>query len=64
MDGLLVPEGNYEALAAALQRLIESPDLCCKLGESGYAKVAKSYQSSQVTHQLLDYLCGARDVGE
>lgn len=56
VDGLLVPEGNYEALAAALQRLIESPDLCRKLGEAGYAKVAKSYQSSQVTHQLLDYL--------
>jgi glycosyltransferase involved in cell wall biosynthesis len=38
-DGLLVPEGDVEALADALQRLQQNPDLCRHLGENGLAKV-------------------------
>lgn len=38
-DGLLVPFGDVEALAAAFWKLAESPELRRKLGEHGRAKV-------------------------
>ena len=37
--GLLVPAGNPDALAAALDRLIQSPDLCHRLGVTGRQRV-------------------------
>ena len=35
-NGLLVPFGDVEALAAAIRRLLENPDWAAQLGESGY----------------------------
>ena len=34
--GLLVPTKNPDALAAAIRRLVENPDLARRLGENGY----------------------------
>src|SRR5690606_38244007 len=55
-DGLLVPEADVEALAAALARLWGDPDLCRRLGEAGYRKAAARYEAKAVTHQLVDAL--------
>lgn len=56
VDGLLVPEGDTEALAEALHQVWSSPSLCRRLGEAGYAKVVERYQASAVTQQLLTHL--------
>lgn len=56
VDGLLVDEGDSQALAEALWRLSASPDLCKRLGEAGYAKVVAHYEAHQVTARLLEHL--------
>lgn len=56
VDGLVVPEGDIEGLAEALLRLAESPDLCRRLGEAGYAKVVAHYEAGKVTRHLLEQL--------
>jgi glycosyltransferase involved in cell wall biosynthesis len=56
VDGLLVPEGDVEALAEALHRLSTAPDLCRRLGEAGHARVLRDYEAGAVTRRLLDAL--------
>ena len=51
-DGLLVPEGDVEALADALQLLQQQPDLCRRLGENGLAKVRRSFTVDKVAGEL------------
>jgi glycosyltransferase involved in cell wall biosynthesis len=51
-DGLLVPEGNVEALADALHLLQQRPDLCRRLGENGLAKVRQSFTVDKVITKL------------
>lgn len=53
VDGLLVPEGDTNALAEALSLLASSPELCRRLGEAGHAKVLERYEAAAVTKQLL-----------
>lgn len=43
VDGLLVTASDIEGLAAAIQRLIGSPDLCRDLGEAGRKRVLERY---------------------
>ena len=52
-DGLLVPEGDTEALAGALHRLVSSAELCRRLGEAGHEKVVRCYEAGDVTRLLL-----------
>ncbi|MEO1376412.1 MAG: glycosyltransferase family 4 protein [Cyanobacteria bacterium J06635_10] len=42
-NGLLVPTANSPALAKAISKLIENPDLIKRMGEAGRKKVATSY---------------------
>ncbi|WP_313514286.1 glycosyltransferase family 4 protein [Pseudomonas sp.] len=56
VDGLLVAEGDTQALAEALLRLARSPELCRRLGEAGHAKVVARYEAGAVTRQLLGRL--------
>jgi len=51
-DGLLVPEGNVEALADALQLLKQRPDLRCRLAENGLAKVRRFFTPDKVARDL------------
>jgi glycosyltransferase involved in cell wall biosynthesis len=46
-NGLLVPDGNVKALGAALNRLIEDPDLRRQMGAAG-AEMAKQYEPDQI----------------
>lgn len=42
-DGLLVPPGDAGALAAAIGRILDHPDLACRLADKAFIKVSKSY---------------------
>jgi glycosyltransferase involved in cell wall biosynthesis len=43
VDGLLVPFGDVDSLAQAIQRLLSNPDLAHQFGTAGYAKVHAHY---------------------
>jgi colanic acid/amylovoran biosynthesis glycosyltransferase len=42
-DGLLVPPADPEALSNALERLMDDPDLCARLGKSARERVLERY---------------------
>ncbi len=46
-NGFLVPPADSQALAQAISKLIENPDLIKKMGEAGREKVATSYYWQQ-----------------
>lgn len=52
-DGLLVPEGDEQALADALWRLRADPALAARLGARGREKVRRHYTLDRVADQLL-----------
>jgi glycosyltransferase involved in cell wall biosynthesis len=52
-DGLLVPFGDEDALAAAIEALLVDPDRRRTMGEQGRAKVKAGYTWDQVYHRLL-----------
>jgi len=52
-DGLIVPEGDVEALRAALRRLMIAPDLRRELGQRGRARVLARYTQAQVAAQTV-----------
>lgn len=54
VNGLLVQEGDINALAQAIGRLSESPELCRSLGMAGYEKVRSHFEAGAVTKLLLD----------
>lgn len=43
IDGLLVPPGDTEALAAAIARVMDNPETCQGLGEAGRRRVIDKY---------------------
>lgn len=56
VDGLLVPEGDLEALAQAMWQLHESPELCRRLGEAGHLRAMTEFEAALVTRRLLAHL--------
>ena len=53
IDGLLVPPADPQAFAAALIRLIDSPDLCLAIGKSGRERVIEQFNLSKNATKLL-----------
>ncbi len=48
VDGLLVPFGNPEAIASAVERIANAPGLADSMARSGYAKIEDCYGWSHV----------------
>jgi colanic acid/amylovoran biosynthesis glycosyltransferase len=53
-DGLLVTPSDVEALAEAIERLIDDPDLRQRLAASGRDRVQKNYQLDRNIERLAD----------
>lgn len=51
VDGLLVPFGDVEGLAKAVQRLIDNPDERKKLGDAAYANARKRFSVNAIIPQ-------------
>jgi glycosyltransferase involved in cell wall biosynthesis len=49
VTGLLVPPGDAAALAAALRRLLDEPDLARKLGEAGRRRLREQFSWEAIT---------------
>jgi glycosyltransferase involved in cell wall biosynthesis len=54
VDGLLVPLGDHDALAHALQSLIRSPDLRQRLGAAGRRRVAEHFTIAYTAAKVQD----------
>jgi glycosyltransferase involved in cell wall biosynthesis len=57
-EGLLVEPGDERALAAALQRLADEPELRRALGSAARARYERSYRPSRLTRDLAEALGG------
>jgi glycosyltransferase involved in cell wall biosynthesis len=52
--GLLVPPRDSGALADALGRLLEDPELRARMGEAGYRRVADRFAADTMTRRVLE----------
>jgi glycosyltransferase involved in cell wall biosynthesis len=51
-EGLTVPSNDAVALADALRRLLDEPELARKLGQAGHARASAEYQQSQFMDRM------------
>jgi glycosyltransferase involved in cell wall biosynthesis len=58
-NGLLAAEKDSESLAAAIELLLEKPDLRCRLGENGRQKVMEAFSLDRSTAKVRDLLLRA-----
>ena len=52
-NGLMVEPGNVQQLKESLLKLLTSPELCKKFGESSYIHVKNNYTWNKVMENLL-----------
>ncbi|MBF0181248.1 MAG: glycosyltransferase family 4 protein [Magnetococcales bacterium] len=53
-EGLLVPGGDPEAMAAAVARLTGDPDLAGRMGQALRAKIAREYSAQVMANRYLE----------
>jgi glycosyltransferase involved in cell wall biosynthesis len=58
-QGFLVTPGDVDELRVAIHRLLNSPHLRARLGDSGRATVEADYDAEHNAHRLLDVLKAA-----
>lgn len=54
-DGLMVPVDDAPALAAAIQRVIDDPDLAARMTARGFARYQNEFTKARTVAQYLDY---------
>jgi glycosyltransferase involved in cell wall biosynthesis len=59
VDGLLVPEGDSEALAQSIRRLHDDPALATRMGRAGRERAEREFAAERVVAQTLAVLDGA-----
>ncbi len=52
-NGFIVPAGDAETLAAAIERLLADPELAGRFGRAGRNRVAQNHSSEQVVEKML-----------
>ncbi len=58
VSGLLVPPGDAAALAAAVRRLRDDPDLARRLGEGGRRRLREQFNWPAIVRRWLDLYAG------
>ena len=53
VNGILVPERDAEALACAMKRLMEAPELALQMGQCGKEKYLANYTTEQFEQGLM-----------
>ncbi len=53
-NGFLVPEGDFKALADAIVRIIEHPELWAEMGRNGREHVLKNYNFETVINKQAE----------
>lgn len=54
--GVLVPPGQSEPLAVAMEEMVRSPELRQRLGMAGYRRVRSAFQAEEGIHQIAELL--------
>lgn len=54
VEAFLYPPGDVAALAAALTRLLESPELARRMGESGHRRAALNYSAQSMAQRVFE----------
>ena len=55
IEGFVVPTESAEALAVALQRLLDTPGLVAKMGHAARQRAVSGYSDRQVAARVVDY---------
>ena len=58
VTGLLVPPGDAEALARALDALLDNPELRARMGHAGQSR-ARRFEASAITPRIIEVFEGA-----
>lgn len=56
--GIMVPPGDFRILAREMQRLIDDPELCRRLGENGRRRISEHFNVKTISTQLQDLFNG------
>jgi colanic acid/amylovoran biosynthesis glycosyltransferase len=60
MSGLLVPPRNPQALASAIEWLVEHPEECSQMGYAGRVFVEEKFDLEKLNNQLMDLYVGMK----
>jgi glycosyltransferase involved in cell wall biosynthesis len=54
VTGLLVPPGDPVALADAIEKLMQNPSLCRRMGAAGVQRIGERFTLMTMTHEMED----------